>query len=321
MTAPSSLALLDQGNPALDSRAFRRCLGQFATGLTVVTAQSADGIAGVTVNSFASLSLEPPLVLWCINRHSASLPTFLTASHFVVNILAARQIHLSRHFSNPRATKFSGIPWSRGKSGSPILDDVVAYLECRRVAVHDGGDHVIMIGHVEHFARFEGEALLFVQGRYGVADDHPDAGAKAVSSIDAPKERESSLLMLLFRAYHSVSGAFQQHREAEGVTLAQGRVLAELYDNPGMTMDVLVRSAYLARRDAEDAVSDLVEFSYVSRDPGGSLTLTASGRARREAIAERAAVFEAERTAGLTDAKIACGRRFLEHLIRSEKTR
>ncbi len=313
-TDPSP-ALLDEGDPSIDSRAFRRCLGQFATGLTVVTTRSGPTHCGLTVNSFTSLSLDPPLVLFCIDRRSTSLPTFLESTHFAINILGSRQVHLSRHFSNPNVVKFQDIPWRYGRTGAPVLSDVVAYFECRRVAWHDGGDHVIVVGHVEHFARFEGDALLFFQGRYGVPEDHPEAGPRAVAPVDKPAERESSLLMLLFRAYHSVSGSFQEHREEEGITLAQNRILAELYENPNLPMDVLVRATYLARRDGEDAVAELAESFLVQRGPDGRLSLTAAGRARRETILERVAKFESDRTSGLSEAKIACGRQFLKALI------
>ncbi|MFO1311818.1 MAG: flavin reductase [Burkholderiales bacterium] len=309
--------LLDEGDPAQDARAFRRCLGQFATGLTVVTTRSGDTHCGLTVNSFASLSLDPPLVLFCIDRRSGSLPTFLEATHFAVNILGSRQIHLSRHFANPSVEKFSNVPWRMGRTGVPILADVVAHLECRRVATHDGGDHVIVVGHVEHYARYEGEALLFVQGRYGVPEDHPEAATRPASPAGAGAEPRSSLLMLLFRAYHAVSASFQSHREEAGITLAQGRILAELYENPGLAFEALVRATYLARSDAEDAIAELVEAGLVERDAGGLLDLTDAGRARRELILAKTATFEAERTSGMTEAQIASGRAFLQALIRS----
>ena len=310
-------ALLDEGDPSLDSRAFRRCLGQFATGITVVTTRSGDAHCGLTVNSFTSLSLDPPLVLFCIDRRAGSLPAFLEASHFAVNILGSRQVHLSRHFANPSAEKFASVPWRAGRTGVPVLEDVVAHFECRRVAAHDGGDHVIVVGHVEHYARYEGDALLFVQGRYGVPEDHPDAAARPAAPAAPGTEPRGSLLMLLFRAYHAVSASFESHREDAGITLAQGRILAELYENRGLGFEALVRATYLARSDAEDAIAELVEARLVVRGPGGVLDLSDAGRARRELILAKTATFEAARTSGMTEAQVASGRQFLQALIRS----
>jgi len=133
-----------------DSLAFRRALGRFATGITVVTARASDGaMAGLTVNSFNSVSLEPPLVLWSLGRASPSHEVFERASHFAVNVLSAEQIALSNHFSRSGSDKFSGVEWSAGLHGAPLLVGCCAWFECRVAARHPGGDHTIFIGEVE----------------------------------------------------------------------------------------------------------------------------------------------------------------------------
>ena len=158
-----------------DRRDFRRALGQFATGVTVVTTRAGDGRPlGVTVNSFSSLSLNPPLVLWCLSRQAASLPDFVRASHFAINVLAADQHHLSRQFSTPLADKFDGVDFAEGTAGVPLLNKVTARFLCRNVKQYDGGDHVIFIGEVQNYECFEGEPLVFHSGRYRVATRHPD---------------------------------------------------------------------------------------------------------------------------------------------------
>lgn len=150
-----------------DHRALRDALGTFATGVTVVTALDPDGHAiGLTVNSFSSVSLEPPLVLWSLARTSPGLAAFRAASHFAVNILAADQQALSERFARRGADKFAGIGWQGGLGGAPLLPGCCAVLECRSELQHEGGDHLIFIGRVERFSRREAAPLIYHGGSY-----------------------------------------------------------------------------------------------------------------------------------------------------------
>ncbi|MGH9580295.1 MAG: styrene monooxygenase/indole monooxygenase family protein, partial [Terriglobales bacterium] len=158
-----------------DRRDYRRALGQFATGVTVVTAGTPDGRRiGITVNSFSSVSLDPPLILWSLARNAASFQDFCRATHFAVNVLEAKQHHLSRQFSTPMQDKFAGVECAEGVAGCPLLNGAIAWLVCRKVRQHDGGDHVIFLGEVEEYKYQEGEPLVFHSGRYRVATRHPD---------------------------------------------------------------------------------------------------------------------------------------------------
>ena len=158
-----------------DRRDFRRALGQFATGVTVVTTRASDGRrVGVTVNSFSSVSLNPPLILWSLSRQAPSFSDFSRASHFAINVLEASQHHLSRQFSTPLPDKFAGVELVEGIGGVPLLKGVIAQLVCRKVKEYDGGDHVIFLGEVEEYRWSEGEPLVFHSGRYHVATRHPD---------------------------------------------------------------------------------------------------------------------------------------------------
>jgi flavin reductase (DIM6/NTAB) family NADH-FMN oxidoreductase RutF len=161
------------GDPATEPQGFRSCLGQFATGVTVVTANIGGDLVGLTVNSFASVSLNPPLILWSIGQSSTSYAKFIAAEHFAINVLAEDQILLSRHFCRSGVDKFSDVTWTRGKNGAPILDGVAAFFECEKESQHRGGDHLIVIGRVWRAVQFERNALLFAQGRYRIASDHP----------------------------------------------------------------------------------------------------------------------------------------------------
>jgi len=310
--------LIEAGPPADDGRAFRRCLGQFATGVTVMTTQHGDSRAGMSVNSFAALSLDPALVLWSIRRESASLPLFRAAGHFAVNVLAADQVELSNRFARAGDDKFAGVVCRPGRLGAPLIEGAIATLECRLHEVHEGGDHFILVGQVEHYARYGGEPLLFAQGRYAVPQEHPDlveATAPAPAAEAAQEASEGSLLRLLHYGSNLMSARFDEHREAEGLTVAQLRIYGWLRTRP-RTLEDLRQRAYLGGRDADDTVADLIERGHVHRDAAGCLSLTAAGRERAEASARRVAAFEAGWLQGIAPADIATARRVLGALVR-----
>lgn len=151
-----------------DTQSYREALGNFATGVTVITARDEDGtLAGVTANSFNSVSLDPPLVLWSLDRGSPSLKILENASHFCVHILAEGQNDLCMRFAKSGDDKFAGVEFTEGLGGAPILPGCLARFECRNVVHHDGGDHVIIVGEVERFATAEGDPLIFFRGQLG----------------------------------------------------------------------------------------------------------------------------------------------------------
>jgi flavin reductase (DIM6/NTAB) family NADH-FMN oxidoreductase RutF len=150
-----------------DTRDYRRALGSFATGITIVTARAPDGrVAGVTANSFCSVSLDPPLVLWCLAGNAPSRAVFAHATHFAVHVLAEDQLDLSDRFCKPSRNKFAGLETAEGLGGAPILDGVVALFECRREQRHDAGDHVILVGRVERYHHTDRPPLVFHGSNY-----------------------------------------------------------------------------------------------------------------------------------------------------------
>ena len=151
-----------------DPRTLRDALGCFASGVTIVTARGADGVpVGLTANSFTSLSLDPPLLLICIAHSSNSAATLLEAGHFAVNVLQIGQQPASNRFASKAEDRFSATAWSEGEGGVPVLDGSLGSFECKRHAVHDGGDHFILIGEVVR-ATFEPrrDPLLYFRGKY-----------------------------------------------------------------------------------------------------------------------------------------------------------
>ena len=154
--------------PAFDERQLRDALAQFATGVTIVCARGPDQrYIGFTANSFNSLSLDPPLVLWSLSHRSASLAAFEAAERYAVNVLSSAQVELARRFSRPHADRFDKVPLRLGWSDAPLIDGCVAWLECRHHERRRIGDHVLFIGEIVTVERAGGRGLVFQHGHYG----------------------------------------------------------------------------------------------------------------------------------------------------------
>ena len=155
----------------IEAAHYRQVLGHFPTGVTVITAIGSDGPVGLAVGSFCSVSLDPPLVAFFPDKRSSSWPQIRQAGQFCVNILAEEQEDICRVFASKGTDKFSGLGWKpTGGSGSPRLDDVLAWIDCRIDAVHDAGDHEIVVGHVLALEVARNDApgpLVFYRGGYG----------------------------------------------------------------------------------------------------------------------------------------------------------
>lgn len=305
---------VETGRAIDDSRAFRRCLGQYPTGVAVVTARLGDQRVGMAVNSFAAVSLDPPLVLWSIRCQSRSAPVFLEARHFAINVLAAEQVEVSQLFGASDPERFNRFSWSEGMDGLPLLDGAIAHLECRRQVIHEGGDHHILIGEVQRYTRFEGQPLLFTQGQYAVAKTHPCLPSSA-TALGHPlaESSETSFLRTLSSAHQNLSSQFDEHRLAFGVTVASGRVLSRLYEAP-LGLDDLEHATYLSREAVEDAVRDLCISGLVIQAEDSCLALTPEGRHQRTELAKRAADFTKEKLAGIAEADIAIAQRVMRAL-------
>ncbi len=172
--APDPANELASDSSSIDPRDFRNALGTYGTGVTIITATAADGKPyGITCNSFASVSLNPPLVLWSLGVYSSSLTVFQNASHFTVHVLGTSQQALANKFAKSSEDKFAGVDWTPGLGNAPVLAESVANFQCRSVNRYYGGDHVIFLGAVEAYAYDAKEPLLFARGMYGrfLADD------------------------------------------------------------------------------------------------------------------------------------------------------
>jgi flavin reductase (DIM6/NTAB) family NADH-FMN oxidoreductase RutF len=160
---------MNSSSPAqiLRPEEFRKACSRYATGITVATVTSPEGKPeGLTVNSFTSVSLEPPLILVCIAKTATAYPSFQAAKAFVVNILKEDQIDLSQHFASSKTQRFDGVAWQAGMHGAPVLDGVLAVLECAMHGSFDAGDHTVFLGLVERAESHDGPALLYFASAY-----------------------------------------------------------------------------------------------------------------------------------------------------------
>jgi flavin reductase (DIM6/NTAB) family NADH-FMN oxidoreductase RutF len=151
----------------IDSDTFRSVLGRFASGVTIVTARDDSGTDhGMTVSAFCSLSLEPPMVLLCVDHAASMHDLLLSHPRFGISILSSDQEDYSRRFAREESDRFDGIAYSRGDAGVVLLDDAIAHLECEMTAHYNAGDHTIFLASVHHAAPRDGRPLLYYRGGY-----------------------------------------------------------------------------------------------------------------------------------------------------------
>lgn len=251
---------LNQGNGMkdFDTREFRTALSGFSTGVTIVTAVASDGEkVGMTASSFNSVSTEPPLILWSVTKAALSANIFRDAKHFAVHVLASDQIHLSNQFATSGADKFSNVEYTQDTNDIPILKGCVARFDCSSWAVHEGGDHWVIIGEVQSIARENKEGLVFSDGSYAIAS--PVRPAKTVSTeqneIESPID--NLLIYNLARAYRQMSSQFHNSVRDSGLTIPAWRILASLYGNVSRDLPELEVRTFLDTESLSDALVSL----------------------------------------------------------------
>ncbi len=270
---------------SFDPHALRRALGNFATGITIVTAQAADGSKiGLTVNSFNSVSLQPPLILWSLDKRSASSLEVLRGSgHFAVNVLAADQIALSNHFARPQEDKFAGIAFSEGPGRAPLLEGCAARFHCALEQEIDAGDHWILLGRVLAFDDFGRAPLLYHQGAYSLALPHPQlqSQSKADSGGVFAQKLSNNLLYLLLQAVSAYQNAYLPKQTALGLSVSEARVLILLSALTQGSVDKLQRESNLPGSEIAEALENLTQAGLVEQS-AEHYRLTADGVERAE---------------------------------------
>ncbi len=207
----------------LDSKEFRNALGQFATGVTVITSSDAqNNPVGVTASSFNSVSIEPPLVLWSLAKNSGSLPAFQDSGYFCVHVLASKHQQLSQRFASRGTDKFAEIDWQPGLGGAPLLDDFAAQFQCKTTYQYEGGDHVIFVGEVLDYQTRDQQPLVFHKGSYATAKTkQPSEPAGDAVDIAQGKFSENFFLYLLSRAHFQASLELHGQLKRDGISQSQ----------------------------------------------------------------------------------------------------
>lgn len=199
-------------NIGFDPQAFRTALGTFTTGVTIITTQAEDGSpVGITANSFNSVSLNPPLVLWSLSKKARSLPVFSTGKHWNVHVLSTEQESLSGRFATQGEDKFAEIQFDNGVSEAPLLQDCTARFQCRTAFQYEGGDHVIFVGEVLAFDHSERAPLAFQSGQYALATRKPRSELRLATTPPPPEcsYTEDLLGYLLGRAHYQLLNALR----------------------------------------------------------------------------------------------------------------
>ena len=266
-----------------DPKDFRRALSQFPTGVTVITTLDAEGKpVGVTASSFNSVSMDPVLVLWSIDKGAHSLSAFENAENFAVNILGKDQVATSNNFASRGEDKFANAAYSAGLGGSPVLDDYAAQFECKTWAVYEGGDHLILVGEVINYRYNDSvEPLVFARGSYAISAQHPEM-VKASSPCETTATEDNFvgdyLLYLLRTAYQDFSADLYPKLKQEcDINPEEWRIMARMIgcsESKISDLATTVMQPEIALRQSADWMVEKGLVEFVTND---TLKLTAKG--------------------------------------------
>ena len=295
---------------AAEARSYRSALSAFATGVTIVTTRDELGRdVGLTANSFNSVSLNPPMVLWSLAKTSASLPAFMAATHFAVHILAADQEELSLRFSSRGVEKFSGLALERGSEELPLLTGCSARFQCRTTFRYEGGDHMIFVGTVEQFEHSARAPLVYHGGGYALAvrkPAPPEEAAEPGSSFS-----QDFLIYLLARAHFQLLHLLRADLERHGLNEEQWFVLSVLAVSDDRAVAELDGVLWVTgKRATYELLASLTAAGYANLhggyDPHARVTLTERGRTAVIALvaAAKAAEEQAERSLGSAETHV-----------------
>lgn len=231
---------------SFDPKDFRRALGKFPTGVTVITTRGADGEPiGMTASSFNTLSMDPALILWSIDKSAYSLDAFSKGKGFAINVLRHHQLELSNGFARRGEDKFAGVEISDCSNGAPLLPDTAAWFACTTWEVYEGGDHFIIVGEVTDYSYADNvSSLVFHNGRYAVPATHP-AGHPPVKSLEAHGFLGDYLLYQLRQTMNAYAVDFYPRLSEFRVTVEEWRILTLLGDGEPMTLETI--SGYVSQ--------------------------------------------------------------------------
>lgn len=283
----------NNNNAPLDVRGFRRALGQFPTGVTIITTRDAQGEPiGVTASSFNTVSITPPLVLWSVDKGAFSASIMENAEHFAVNVLSKSQIDMSNRFGGRGEDKFADIDYHDSPQGSPLFNGCAAQFECKTWNVYDGGDHLIIVGEVLEYRHDESQSpLVFACGSYAVSMQHPSTVSSDTLKVPGDGMLGDYMLYLLRVAYNKCSAQlYPELMDKHGIAPDEWRLLTLLGDTGQ------AESTYLAKMVGQPAevfsatLERMQEKGCVTQHADGQVQLTDAG----QLIAQR--LFEIAKT-------------------------
>lgn len=306
---------------AVDAKEFRSALGSFPTGVTIITTHApGGGDIGLTVNSFSSVSLDPPLVLWSLSARSGSRAAFTDAEYFVIHILSAQQQDLAARFARKDGDRFAGLELSRGPGGTPMIDGCAARFVCKRAHQYEGGDHIIIVGEVVALERFERPALAFHGGKYaltlpkGAPPPAPIAQDPSSEHVDP-----NAVNMLIGLAHTYTSQRLAPHLEARGMSEPDYWLLSIVGAKEGRTVSRLADMLSYAGLGVDlKQMQRLQQLGYVTltaADEDFAVRLTDAGRRELMEMAARSKAVEMTMERGLDYAEAQLLWELLRRLI------
>ncbi|WP_315831281.1 flavin reductase [Bradyrhizobium prioriisuperbiae] len=300
----------------LDTKTFRQALGQFPTGVTIVTAAHGDRRIGMTANSFSSVSLEPPLVLWSAAKSAPSHDAFVAASGFAIHFLGADHQELAMRFAGRGPDKFAGITHAPGITGAPLLTDLAPILECRTWARYEGGDHTILVGEVVRLVERSHDPLLFHSGVLRRIE-----AARRTPALRSNSFARTYLAYLLARASFIVSNEFHAKLKTWNLSVPEWRVLACLMDVEGLPVGELAAMALMKQPRLTKVLDRMEADGLVERSSSDDdrrrtpIHLTPKGRALVKPVLRAAKAHEAELLKRFSDDERAVIKYALDLLI------
>ena len=297
---------------------FRNALGQFATGVTIVT--TIDGEAkpvGVTASSFNSVSLDPPLVLWSLAKTAHSMPAYQNSGGFNVHVLASHQSDLSNQFARPSDDKFAGITWSPCEQGFPLLPEYAALFRCKTHFQYEGGDHIIFVGEVIDYQTHDFPVLVFQGGRYAEAKQKTAAADPHELGVDlnSGKFSDDFLLYLLSRAHFQTS--YPTRKACYDIRMSEPEYfcLSLLAMSDSLSEDEIVyRLEHTGHHPDAEIFARLLRKGWVERD-GTDIHISESGRETFIKLLAHSKALEEQLLKHFTDDELAGASKFLKKLI------
>ncbi len=287
-----------------DVRDFRRTLGQFPTGVTVITTidDNAEPV-GVTASSFNSVSVDPPLILWSVDKSAFSAPIFEKATHFAVNVLGKDQVDISNKFAGRGEDKFAGVDYTQSNNGSPLLNTFAAQFECETWNVYEGGDHLIIVGKVINYQRNESiPPLVFSRGSYAVSMQHPTTLKPSSEGLpESVGEFLSNYMLYLLHIAFTRYGSqlYPQLMEECGVTAEEWRVLT-LLSGTESTDTASLSNVAMQPVNELIATTDWMKEKGLLIDDSGQLRLSETGLALQQQLMNIAKSHEVSVLEGLS---------------------